>query len=40
MKPDKTFHITIVDTTHGTGIEASQPARIIGYSGQSVEVEL
>ena len=40
MKPDKTFHITIVDTTHGTGIEASQPAQVIGYTGQSVEVKL
>lgn len=40
MKPNKTFHITVVDTAHGIGIDSSQPAQIIGYTGKSVEVKL
>jgi hypothetical protein len=40
MQPKKTFHITVVDTTRGTGMEPSQPMKTIEYTGAPVEVKL
>ena len=40
IQPNKTFHITVVDTTRGTGIEPSQPTKTIEYNGAPVEVKL
>ena len=40
MQPKKSFHITVVDTTHGIGINPSQPSRSIEYTGTPIEVKL
>ena len=40
IQPNKTFHITVVDTTNGIGIGSSQPTKSIEYTGKPVVVKL
>ena len=40
IRPDRTFHITVVDAARGTGTEVSEPTRTIDYTGQPVVVKL
>lgn len=35
-----TFHIVLVDTNHGIGIEPTIPARIVTYAGQEIQLQV
>lgn len=40
IQPNKTFHITVVDTTNGIGVGSSQPTKTVEYTGKPVVVKL